>query len=145
MSITNYKCKSVRAKSKQMKTDLWIEKEIQKVEKTKLLFGAKNNNYQQQWNHKTYFQSSSSSGITGEFDWDSKDQGIVLGAYFYGNIATQIIGGILAEKIGGKWVFGFGGFVAAVATLLSPVAARAGMGWFIAIRTIIGIGQVLKI
>jgi MFS family permease len=68
----------------------------------------------------------------------------VLGAYFYGNIATQIIGGILAEKIGGKWVFGFGGFVAAVATLLSPVAARAGMGWFIAIRTIIGIGQVLK-
>jgi hypothetical protein len=48
MSITNYKCKSVRAKSKQMKTDLWIEKEIQKVEKTKLLFGAKNNNYQQQ-------------------------------------------------------------------------------------------------
>jgi len=45
-------------------------------------------------------------------------------AYFYGNIATQTAGGILAEKIGGKWVFGGGTLLGAIASLLSPVAAR---------------------
>jgi len=60
---------------------------------------------------------------TGEFDWDSTEQGIILGAYFYGNIATQIAGGILAEKVGGKWVFGSGAMIGAIASLLTPVAA----------------------
>jgi len=35
---------------------------------------------------------------TGDFNWDSEEQGLILGAFFYGYIATQIPGGILAEK-----------------------------------------------
>lgn len=41
---------------------------------------------------------------TGTFKWDSKDKGIALGAFFYGNILTQIIGGYAATKYGGNIV-----------------------------------------
>ena len=33
-----------------------------------------------------------------KFDWNSDEQGLVLAAFFYGYCATQIIGGILADK-----------------------------------------------
>ena len=39
-----------------------------------------------------------------EFDWDSRQQGIVLSSFFYGYICTQFIGGIIAAKIGGHIV-----------------------------------------
>ncbi len=42
----------------------------------------------------------------GEFDWSSQQQGLVLSGFSYGYCATQLIGGILAERYGGKWVFG---------------------------------------
>ena len=33
---------------------------------------------------------------------------MILGAFFYGYVITQIPGGYLAEKFGGKWLFGLG-------------------------------------
>ena len=81
----------------------------------------------------------------GPFNWDEEEQGIILGAFFYGYILTQIPGGFLAEKYGGKWLFGCGTFVTAVLTLLTPVAAKAGTGVFIAVRVLEGIGEVLDI
>ena len=39
-----------------------------------------------------------------EFDWDTKQQGLVLSSFFYGYICTQFIGGIIAAKIGGHIV-----------------------------------------
>lgn len=38
------------------------------------------------------------------FDWDSKQQGLVLSSFFYGYICTQMIGGFLANKYGGSVV-----------------------------------------
>lgn len=38
------------------------------------------------------------------FDWNSKQQGIVLSSFFYGYICTQFIGGFLASRIGGNVV-----------------------------------------
>jgi MFS family permease len=78
----------------------------------------------------------------GEFDWDSQEQGVILGSNFYGNIATQVIGGLLAEKFGGKWVFGSGALISALASLLTPLAARRGIGWIVAARVLFGMGQV---
>ena len=43
----------------------------------------------------------------GEFDWDKETQGIILGAFFWGYLLTQIPGGWLAERVGGKGVFGW--------------------------------------
>lgn len=39
-----------------------------------------------------------------EFDWNSKEQGLILSSVFYGCIWTQLIGGILAARFGGHIV-----------------------------------------
>ncbi|KAK3087918.1 hypothetical protein FSP39_012439, partial [Pinctada imbricata] len=83
-----------------------------------------------------------SSNSNGEFDWTEDTQGIILGSFFYGYIITQIPGGQLAEKFGGKKMFGFGVLVTAVLSMLTPVVARSlGVGGFIALRVLIGIGE----
>ena len=33
-----------------------------------------------------------------KFDWDSDQQGLILGSYFYGYLPTQIFGGIIADS-----------------------------------------------
>lgn len=38
------------------------------------------------------------------FDWDSKERGIALGAFFYGYITTQFLGGYIASKFSGRMV-----------------------------------------
>lgn len=38
------------------------------------------------------------------FDWNSKQQGLVLSSFFYGYICTQFIGGYIASRIGGNVV-----------------------------------------
>lgn len=38
------------------------------------------------------------------FDWDSKQQGLILSSFFYGYICTQLIGGYVASQIGGNVV-----------------------------------------
>ena len=79
------------------------------------------------------------------FNWDAEQQGIILGAFFYGYIITQVPGGYLAEKYGGKWLFGLGVLVTAILTLFTPVAANAGVSTFIAVRVLMGLGEVSKI
>ena len=76
------------------------------------------------------------------FSWNAEQQGIILGAFFYGYVITQIPGGYLAEKYGGKWLFGIGTFITAFLTLLTPLAAKAGTTPFIAVRVLEGLGEV---
>ena len=78
----------------------------------------------------------------GEFSWDKDLQGLILGSFFYGYICTQIPGGWLAEKFGGKWLFGLGVLGTAILTLLTPVAARLSVGTLLAVRVVEGIGEV---
>ncbi|KAB7495011.1 Sialin [Armadillidium nasatum] len=61
----------------------------------------------------------------GEFDWDEHTQGLILGAFFYGFILTNIPGGILANYFGGKIVVGVSIFLTGILTLFSPLAARS--------------------
>ncbi|CAG7835921.1 unnamed protein product [Allacma fusca] len=82
-----------------------------------------------------------SADSQGEFDWDGKQQGIVLGSFFWGYVVTQIPGGMISERIGGKWPFGIGMFITALFSLLTPIAARSGMGALIFVRVIQGLGE----
>ncbi len=43
---------------------------------------------------KTLIQDS-----TGEFDWDSEEQGVILGAFYYGYIATQVNTIVITKKL----------------------------------------------
>ena len=64
---------------------------------------------------------------------------MILGAFYYGYMVTQIPGGMIAEKYGGKWLFGLGIFGTALLSLLTPYGARASTGVLIAIRVVQGI------
>ncbi|KAK3088049.1 hypothetical protein FSP39_013989 [Pinctada imbricata] len=85
--------------------------------------------------------SNTTEKNTGEFNWSENTQGQILGAFFYGYILTQIPGGWLGEKIGGKKLFGLGVLCTAVLTLLTPIVARWSLGGLIALRVIEGIGE----
>lgn len=49
--------------------------------------------------------------------------------------------GNLAEKFGGKWIFGGGIFLSGVLTLLGPVAARLDFKLLVALRVLIGMAS----
>ncbi|XP_078043960.1 major facilitator superfamily transporter 10 isoform X2 [Augochlora pura] len=70
----------------------------------------------------------------GKFAWDEKTQGIILGAFFLGYVITNVPGGRMAERYGGKLVYGLGVFLTAVLTVVSPFAAYAGLGPFLIVR-----------
>ncbi|GBM03547.1 Sialin [Araneus ventricosus] len=78
---------------------------------------------------------------TGEFVWDSQLQGLVLGAFFYGYLVTQIPGGVLAEKYGAKWLLGIGILITSVFTLLTPLAARWSVWALVIARVIEGLSE----
>ncbi|XP_078504188.1 sialin isoform X3 [Lissotriton helveticus] len=76
-----------------------------------------------------------------KYDWDADTQGLILGSFFYGYILTQIPGGYLARKFGGKHLMGFGILGTAAFTLLTPLAAELGVGYLIAVRALEGLGE----
>uniref|UniRef100_A0A1E1X8L5 Putative permease of the major facilitator superfamily protein n=1 Tax=Amblyomma aureolatum TaxID=187763 RepID=A0A1E1X8L5_9ACAR len=89
----------------------------------------------------TYSNNTEQKQETGEFEWDSYTQGIILGSFFYGYVITQLPGGRIAEVLGARWMFGLGVFLTAVLTLAIPVASRAHYGALIAIRVLQGLGE----
>ncbi|CAO1381808.1 unnamed protein product [Diamesa tonsa] len=83
--------------------------------------------------------NSSIPARDGEFVWDEATQGIVLGAFFYGYVLTQIPGGRLAELLGGKMIYGIGVLMTGVFTLLTPMAARHNLPALVLVRIFEGI------
>ena len=65
----------------------------------------------------------------------------VLGSFFYGYLVTQIFGGYLARRFGGKWVLGTGVFITTALTVATPFAARASIASMIFLRVLEGIGE----
>ena len=71
--------------------------------------------------------------------------GWVLAAFFYGYLVTQIPGGLLAQRVGGKWVFGLGVLITAVLTTLTPFAADTSIWLLVALRVLEGLSEVCKL
>lgn len=87
----------------------------------------------------SFFINGTQQMVGPEFQWTRQQEGLILGAFFYGYIITQLPGGFLASRIGGKHLFGGGILVTAVLTLLTPVCARWNLYLLIAIRVIEGL------
>ncbi|KAB0797495.1 hypothetical protein PPYR_08488 [Photinus pyralis] len=74
-----------------------------------------------------------------KFDWDSRVQGYVHSSFFYSYILTQVPGGWLAARFGGKYVYGIGVAVTGALTVISPFAAKHSYYSLIAVRVMGGI------
>ena len=61
-----------------------------------------------------------------------------MSTFFYGYICTQIIGGFLSDKFGGKSTLLFGMFVISSSALFLPLLARRNITYVMAIRVIQG-------
>ncbi|KAK2173555.1 hypothetical protein NP493_868g04001 [Ridgeia piscesae] len=82
-----------------------------------------------------------STGNYGEFEWSKVLQGNILSAFYVGYILTQIPGGWLANKFGGKHVMGTGLLIGIVCTMVTPMAARIHPYLLIFVRIVMGIGM----
>ncbi|XP_061194089.1 sialin-like [Saccostrea echinata] len=77
----------------------------------------------------------------GDIVWEKTTQGLILGAFFWGYLATQIPGGWLAVKFGGKRVIGLSMALCSLCTFLTPIAAQTGYVFLMIIRIILGIAS----
>ncbi|XP_076438728.1 sialin-like [Babylonia areolata] len=82
--------------------------------------------------------SSGSLWMEGTLDWDKKTQGLVLGSFFWGYLASQIPAGWLAGRVGGKWCYGAAMLVASLITLLTPIVATHSFQGLVVLRILLG-------
>ena len=76
-----------------------------------------------------------------EFGWTDTVKGYVLSSFFIGYIATQVPGGALANRFGGKLVLGFAVVWWSIFTILTPPAAMFSFAILILARIAMGIGE----
>ena len=76
-----------------------------------------------------------------EFGWDQTTRGIVLSSFFYGYLATQVFGGWLADRFGGKIVLGLGVVWWSLFTLITPPAAALSFTVLFLARVGMGLGE----
>ncbi|EFJ45872.1 hypothetical protein VOLCADRAFT_105756 [Volvox carteri f. nagariensis] len=76
-----------------------------------------------------------------QFGWSTTTMGLVQSSFFWGYLLTQILGGVLADRWGGKSVLGFGVLWWSLATAATPAAAQAGLPALLLARCMMGIGE----
>ncbi len=76
-----------------------------------------------------------------ELGWDAETQGRVLSLFFVGYLLTQILGGRLADRFGGKRVLGAGVLLWSLFTVLTPPAASLGLAALLLARVGMGLGE----
>lgn len=76
-----------------------------------------------------------------QFGWSDTERGLVLSSFFVGYLITQVLGGSLAARLGGKAVLGFGVLWWSLFTLLTPLSAMTSFPVLIATRILMGLGE----
>lgn len=75
------------------------------------------------------------------YGWTQTTVGIVQSAFFWGYVLTQIPGGYLADKYGGKHVLAVGVVIWSAMTLLTPAAASTNIWVLLLARALLGVGE----
>lgn len=76
-----------------------------------------------------------------DFGWNESTKGSVLSVFFIGYAITQILGGWLSDRSGGKYVLAYGITIWSFCTFITPAAAELGWLALIANRIALGLGE----
>jgi len=79
---------------------------------------------------------------SGEFEWDKTTQSMILSGYYYGYIISQILGGWLSGRFGGKVTIGVFMSIVSIFNLLTPYLARQSAFAVVVTRAIMGVATV---
>ena len=70
-----------------------------------------------------------------KFDWNSDQQGLILGSYFYGYLPTQIFGGIIADRYNPVVSYDLGIVMFSIISLFTLLATNSiGLSGIVTIR-----------
>jgi ACS family sodium-dependent inorganic phosphate cotransporter len=75
-----------------------------------------------------------------QFNWSNLTQASVLSAFYYGYVCTQILGGVLVKKFGGKIILYIGAMLWSVFTIITPYAAILGAKYWFGILFLARVG-----
>lgn len=76
-----------------------------------------------------------------EFKWSQSTSGFVLSAFYYGYLCTQLIGGWLSYRHGGKIVLAISCALWSIFTVLTPLCARLSFSLLITCRILLGLAE----
>ncbi|KAJ8648278.1 hypothetical protein MRB53_001301 [Persea americana] len=79
--------------------------------------------------------------LADRYGWSSSFLGIVQSSFLWGYTFSSILGGVLADRYGGKRVMAWGVAVWSLATLLTPWAADHSTGMLLAARALFGLAE----
>lgn len=83
--------------------------------------------------------------MTSQFHWDNLFSGLVLSAFWGGYALTQVIGGRLADRIGGEKILAAALLIWSVCTFATPMAANESSELLIGTRVLLGAGEGLAL
>ncbi|KAJ8667705.1 hypothetical protein QAD02_009368 [Eretmocerus hayati] len=119
---------------------LIITEMVQTVKKNeKFMNDACTDGHNQHNTFVEYNQTLAASSNT-IFQWSEKTQGIILSSFYWTYIFTNILGGMLVERYGGKRCLGITIFLTSTLTLISPISIQwGGSTAFICLRALSGL------
>lgn len=82
---------------------------------------------------------------TDGFEWNEKQQGMLLGSFYWLHWVTQIPGGILARKYGTKLVFGLANVIGCLMCSIMPIVSFIDYRLLIFARVVQGFICVMKL
>lgn len=91
--------------------------------------------------HPSPSNSSRPAHHNGMFQWSRQLQGLILSAFYWCYFILQVPLGAVAQRHGGKWIFGAGVIATAVLTLLTPLAAFISPYLLIILRVVEGLTE----
>ncbi|KFM28757.1 putative anion transporter 4, chloroplastic [Auxenochlorella protothecoides] len=79
--------------------------------------------------------------MAARYGWDPASQGVLLSASYSGQLCSQLAGGLLADRWGGRAPLAAGVVASSLASLLTPVATAGGRGGLVVVRVLLGLAQ----
>jgi MFS family permease len=76
-----------------------------------------------------------------QYGWSTESHGLLLSSFFIGYLLTQVVGGVIAQRVGGKHLLTFAVLITSVLTLLTPIVAETGSSGVVVLRVLEGFGE----